>query len=134
MVNIFFNKDSDWEVSEEYIRRGLLSFLVDNGVDYNANLSVMIATEKRLEMLAVRYLGETKFEAKGHPVLSFCEDEVKGEFVLPPENKEVKYLGEIVASYEYAVNEARQKKESIDAVLLEWVKHGALHLLGIHHE
>lgn len=134
MINIFFNKDSDWEVNEEYITQGLSSFLLENGVDYRASLSVMIATEKRLEMLAVKYMGETKFEAKGHPVLSFCEDEVEGEFVLPPENREAKYLGEIVASYEYAVSEARHKKESVDAVLLEWIKHGALHLLGIHHE
>jgi len=134
MVNIFFNKDSDYEVSEEFIAKGLATFLEENGVDYDANLSVMIATEKRVELLARKFMGEGKEDAKGHPVLSFCEDEVKGEFVLPPENKEVKYLGEIVASYEYAANEAKQKKESVGAVLLEWIKHGALHLLGIHHD
>ena len=67
-----------------------------------------------------------------HNVLSFTEDEMQKKFVYPPDN--IIRLGEIIVCYPKAFEEAKTEGKLIDDKIKELVEHGALHLLGIHHE
>ncbi len=61
-------------------------------------------------------------EVGDHPVLTFVNQEIKKPFVFPPDNKH--YLGEVL------INErGRTAKEIVDLA-----RHGALHLVGKHHQ
>jgi len=66
-----------------------------------------------------------------HNILSFTSDEVKGEFIYPPDEKI--NLGEIIVCYPIAVEEAKAENKRIDDKVHELIKHGAEHLMGIHH-
>jgi ssRNA-specific RNase YbeY (16S rRNA maturation enzyme) len=44
------------------------------------------------------------------------------------------HLGEIVISFPFVVEEARENGKLIDDVAVSLAEHGALHLVGIHHD
>lgn len=71
-------------------------------------------------------------DGKLHNVLSFVPGEVKGEFVYPPDSKI--HLGEIIICYPEVLRQAKEENSLIDDKVCELVEHGALHLLGVHHE
>jgi probable rRNA maturation factor len=79
--------------------------------------------------LAKKYLHENNVL---HNVLSFPFVEGKDGFVEPPDN--IIHLGEIVICYPKTVEEASAEGRLIDEKVIELTVHGALHLLGKHHE
>jgi rRNA maturation RNase YbeY len=78
--------------------------------------------------IGAKYLKDKKL----HNVLSFVPGEVKKNFVYPPDG--IIHLGEIIVCYPVAVMESGVENVLIDQRVYELVEHGALHLLGIHHE
>ncbi|MDD5312531.1 MAG: rRNA maturation RNase YbeY [Dehalococcoidia bacterium] len=54
------------------------------------------------------------------------------EFITPPE--EAGYLGEIVISYPYIMEQARDDNRNIEDELILIIVHGILHLIGYNHE
>jgi probable rRNA maturation factor len=89
---------------------------------------VAIVGESTMKNLAKKYLGEDIV----HNVLSFPYDETKGKFVAPPDN--VIHLGEIAVCYPKVTEEANIEGKLTDDKIYELIEHGALHLLGKHHE
>ena len=79
--------------------------------------------------LAHQYLKENNVV---HNVLSFPFTEGDKNFVEPPDN--IIHLGEIVICYPKVIEEAKKESRLIEEKVLELVEHGALHLLGEHHE
>ena len=79
--------------------------------------------------LAKKYLHENEVL---HNVLSFPFMEADETFREPPDN--IIHLGDIVICYPKVVEEAGKEGKLIDEKVLELVTHGALHLLGKHHE
>jgi rRNA maturation RNase YbeY len=132
MINILFSNSSKYPVSEKKLINGLSKFFVGQDLDYDAEVSFAVIPHEEIKRLAVKYMDETPDEAEHHPVLSFCENELEDNFASPDNTK--KYLGEIVVSYEHAAEESKENSKSIDEIILHWAEHGALHLLGIHHD
>ena len=107
----------------EKISSKLEKFLRKHKKNENSEISVEIVTAPKMLEYVEKYLHETGEEAAAHPVLSFVQNELEGPFTNPPDN--TKHLGEIIASVDHAMDEDE---------LYNLIEHGALHLLGIHHD
>lgn len=129
MINVYVTKQGNFGVSVPKIKSSLKNFLENEGIVSDADVSVTIVGEKKMLMLARKYLNET---STLHNVLSFPGSEVKGEFINPPDK--IIHLGEIVICYPKVVEEANIEAKLIDEKVIELTNHGALHLLGKHHE
>ena len=79
--------------------------------------------------LAKKYLKENKVL---HNVLSFPFSEGGEGFVNSPD--EVLRLGDIVICYAKVLEEAQLEGVLLDDKIGELVEHGAMHLMGVHHD
>jgi probable rRNA maturation factor len=128
MVKVSVTKQSNYPVGVAVIKKKLAAFLLKQGIVSDAEVSVALVGEKKMLELGKQYLKDKDL----HNVLSFTPNEVKGQFVFPPDK--LIHLGEIVVCYPKAVEESKVENVLIDERVYELVEHGALHLLGIHHE
>lgn len=129
MIKVQIKKSSNHAVSVVSVKRALTQLLEKHGIVSDAVVYVAIVNEAKMKALGKKFLGEDG--KKAHNVLSFTESEIQGKFVYPPGG--FIQLGEIVVCYSIALNEAKKEGKLIDAKVIELVNHGALHLLGIHH-
>lgn len=129
MVKIYVKKASNYPVLARKIKAHLGEFFKTKGIVSRSDVFVYIVGKKVMLDLARRYLGE---ENKLHSVLSFPESENKGDFVYPL--SDTIHLGEIYICFPEAVEQAKKENVMIEQKVLELLEHGALHLLGIHHE
>lgn len=128
MIRVSVVKQSNYPVAAAPVKKKLAEFLTKQGIVSDAEVSVAIVSEKRMLALSKTYLKENSL----HNVLSFTPNEARGQFVYPPGG--VINLGEIVVCYSVAVEEAKREEKLIAEKVYELIEHGALHLLGIHHE
>lgn len=128
MIKVNVKKQSNYPISSPYLKKIVRDFLTKNGIVSNAEVSVAIVGEAEMLNLGKKYLKDHIL----HNVLSFTEDEMQKKFVYPPDN--IIRLGEIIVCYPKAFEEAKTEGRLIDDKIKELVEHGALHLLGIHHE
>ena len=128
MIKVLITKQSNYPVKTPVIKKRLADFLTKNGIVSDADVSVAIVGEAKMLEVGKKYLKDKKL----HNVLSFVPGEVKGGFVYPPDGKI--HLGEIIVCYPQAVREAKEENVLIDERVYTLIEHGALHLMGIHHE
>lgn len=135
MIKIFVSKQSNYPVKVAIVKKKLAEFLGKSGIVSDADVSIAIVGETKMMEIGKKYYdpaaprGASK---KLHNVLSFVPGEVKGRFVYPPDGKI--HLGEIIVCYPLAVAEASEENVLIDERIYELIEHGAMHLMGIHHE
>ena len=128
MIRVSVKKSSNYPVSIKKIKKSLSTLLEQRGIVSRAEASVALVGEKTMLDLAKKYLKDNKV----HSVLSFPASEVKKKFIYPADD--VIRLGEIVVCYPKAVEEAKEEGKLIETKIEELIEHGALHLIGIHHE
>ena len=131
MISISVYKQSNYPVSPKKIKDSVKTIFVENGIVSDAEVSVAIVSDKEIEKLANKYLGEYGAEAKDHPVLSFPTGEITKPFVFPDSTL---HLGEIVISFHWVIRESKKTGKLVDEIACELAVHGALHLVGIHHD
>ena len=127
MIKVNVYKQSNYPASSPKLKKRMAQYLQKNGIVSDAQVDISIVGEKKMLELSNKYLKE---EGVVHNVLSFTASEVE-DFIYPPDN--TLYLGEVVVCYQKAFEEARQENKLIDDKVYELVEHGAMHLLGIHH-
>jgi len=128
MIKVNVSKQSNYPVSSALLKNKLKVFLTKKGIVSDCEVGIAIVGEAKMLELAKKYLNDSSL----HNVLSFTENELKGNFVYPPDGKI--YLGEIVVCYPQALEEAKKEGKLLDGKVYELVEHAAFHLLGIHHE
>ncbi len=128
MISVYVKKQSNYPVNATTIKRELRTFLESKGLVSNFSVSISIIGEKAMKNVSKKFLRE---KDTVHNVLSFPESEVRGDFEYP--SSLPLPLGEIIVCYPEALEEAKKEGKLIDAKVNELVKHGALHLLGEHH-
>lgn len=128
MIKVNIKKQSNYPISSTKIRKTLKNFLAGHGIVSDAEVSVALVGEKKMLEVGKKYLKDKSL----HNVLSFTTDEVDPKFVYPPDG--VIYLGEIIVCYPKAFEEAKKESKLIEEKIMELIEHGALHLLGIHHD
>jgi len=134
MIKVSVIKQSNYPVSVTVIKKKLSAFLQKKGIVSDAEISVTIVGEKKMMNIGTKYLKDKKL----HNVLSFTPGEERfvygkaASFAYPPDG--IIHLGEIIVCYPKAVEESKGENVLIDEKVYELIEHGAMHLLGIHHE
>jgi probable rRNA maturation factor len=128
MIKVSVTKQSNYSANSTAIKKRLSLYLQKQGIVSDAEVSVAIVGEKKMMEIGNKYLKDKKL----HNVLSFTPNETKADFIFPPDG--IIHLGEIVVCYPLAVKEAGEENVLTIERVCELVEHGALHLLGIHHE
>jgi rRNA maturation RNase YbeY len=132
MNSITIRKQSSYPISAQSIKKAISKTLKKNGITSDVEVSVFLVNEAKMGSYAQKYLRETAKVARAHPVLSFPDQEIKGSFAFPPDK--LLHLGEIIISYPQAIKQANKTNKLINDVVCDLAQHGALHLLGIHHD
>jgi rRNA maturation RNase YbeY len=130
MINVKIVKQSNYVINSRLLKKRLVDFLKEKGLVSDTEVNVSLVGEKKMLDLAKKYLKETGKVA--HNVLSFPSVETKETFVYPADGKI--RLGDIVVCFPKALEEAKKEGKLVDDKVGELVEHGALHLLGIHHD
>ena len=128
MITILISSESKYPISLSTIKKELSTFIMGHGISVPTEVSVSIVSEKT----ALEVSNSTLKDNAIHDVLSFPESELKGKFVNPPDIPN--QLGEIIVCFEMAEEEAKEEGMSVERKIIELVNHGALHLMGFHHE
>jgi len=128
MIKVLITKQSNYPIKTPLVKKKLADFFTKQGIVSDAEVSVAIVGEKKMMELGNKFLKDKKL----HNVLSFVSGEIKGEFIYPPNG--VIQLGDIVVCYPLAVAEAIEENVLVDERVYELIKHGAMHLMGIHHK
>jgi rRNA maturation RNase YbeY len=129
MIKIYVKKQSGYPIKTPEIKKKLASFFKDKGIVSDAECVVAFVGKSVMMDLARKYLSENN---KVHDVLTFTENEVDESFVRVEDN--LIHLGEIVVCYPQVLEEAKKEDKLIKDKIYELVEHGAMHLLGIHHD
>lgn len=125
MIKVEVKKSSRHKISAEKIREIVKGFLSERGVK-EAKVGVVIVGDRKMKQLNEKFRGKKETT----DVLSFSQ--VEGEEV--PQLDEVLDLGEVVVSWPQAMKQALDKQVLIEEEVGFLIKHGLLHLLGVHHE
>lgn len=128
MITVNVSKQSNFPVKSSLIKKRLREFLVKEGIVSDCVVSIAIVGEEKMLEIGKKHLKDKLL----HNVLSFTESEIKGDFIYPPDGKI--YLGDIIICYPKVLEEAKEEGTLIDEKACDLVEHGALHLLGKHHE
>ncbi|MBU0572322.1 rRNA maturation RNase YbeY [Patescibacteria group bacterium] len=128
MISVSVKNQSKYPVNVDEIERCLSTLLEQRGIVSNTKVSVALVGKKQMLDISRKYLKDDKV----HNVLSFTYSEVSDKFIFPPDNSV--HLGEIIVCYPKANDEAKAEKVDTEEKIKELVKHGALHLIGIHHD
>ncbi len=131
MIEVYIKADSRYPVDRKRIRKVVIGFLVEMGVASETEIGVMIVGDRKMRELNKKYLNRDETT----DVLSFSQTEIKSgvsEFV-EPKNAGL-YLGDLVVSWPVAKRQALERQITIDEEIDFLVKHGLLHLMGIHHD
>ena len=126
-INILIEPELEGCLDETWLHLVAERALVEVGVGSEAELSLVIATQEKVQELNRDYLG------KDVPTDVIAFSMMAGEkdvasFVPPPDG--VDYLGEVIISYLQAVIQAEEYQHSVKREVAILIIHGVLHLLG----
>ena len=130
MINVLFQTESHFPVKKKVIDAAVMQALAGR-ITHAAEVSVAVVGDRRMRQLNKQYrnLDETT------DVLSFPINDPSAHmtqvFVDPPDK--ILRLGDVVVSFPQAVSEATEQNRMVDDVIVDLVRHGLDHLLGIHH-
>lgn len=125
-VKVLVFVESRYRVDRKRIKSAVASVLEEQGVKSYLEASVAIVGDRKMKALNKKY----RQKETTTNILSFPLSE--GESTRLP--KDVLRLGDIVISYPQVIREAAVEEVLVDDKVEELVRHGMLHLLGLHHE
>lgn len=125
-IKVLIFVESRYKINRKRIISSLKNLLQKHSVVGSTEVSVAIVGDRKMKTLNKKYRNLDKTTN----VLSFTLSE--GEPTVVP--SETLKLGDIVVSYPQVIREAAAEEVLVDDKIDELVQHGALHLLGIHHE
>jgi probable rRNA maturation factor len=125
-VNVLIYVESRYKVSRKKIKSAVHQVCEENGVKSEIEVSIAIVGDRKMKVLNQKYRGK---EGTTN-VLSFPLAE--GESSKLPSG--VTRLGDVVISYPEVIREAARDEVLVDERIEELVRHGMLHLMGLHHE
>ena len=130
-INVLIEAGLKGCLDDNWLRLVAERVLVAAGASPNAELSLVIATQQKIQELNRNYLGRDEpTDVIAFPMLS--GGRVLRPFVPPPDG--VNHLGEVIISYPQAVIQAEDYQHSIKREIAVLIIHGVLHLLGYEDE
>ncbi len=125
-INVLLFVESRYQVSRKRIKDTVSTFLDEQGMSKPVEISVAIVGDRKMRQLNKKYRGLDKTTN----VLSFSLTE--GDSTKLP--IDVLHLGDVVLSYPQVIKDAARDEVMVDDKVDELIKHGLMHLLGLHHE
>ena len=125
-VVVLIYVESRYKVNRKKIKSAISSVLSENNVKSPLEVSIAIVGDRKMGKLNKQYRdkeGTTN-------ILSFPLAEGQKSH-LP---SDLLRLGDIVISYPVVIKEASRDEMLVDEKIDQLVRHGMLHLLGLHHE
>ena len=121
-------------VDRQLLESALAEAMSGRNISGTVAVGLVITDDEGIRNINLRHRGiDAATDVLSFPLLSYDAPEVpRKPFPLPPD--EPMPLGDIVISYERAVEQARSYGHSLRRELAFLVVHGALHLLGYDHE
>jgi len=118
--------ESRYRVDRKRIKSVVFSVLEEQSVKSPLEVSIGIVGDRKMKALNKKY----RQKETTTNILSFPLSE--GDSTRLPED--ILRLGDIVISYPQIIREAAAEEMLVDDRMEELVRHGMLHLLGLHHE
>lgn len=125
-VKVLFYVESRYKVNRKRIKSAVSSVLKDHKVQTSLEVSIAIVGDRKMAKLNKQYRNK---EGTTN-ILSFPLAE--GESSRLP--SDIVRLGDIIISYPMVIKESAQEDMLVDDRIDFLVKHGMMHLLGLHHE
>ena len=125
-LKVLIYVESRYKVNRKLIKKAVADVLTENSVQSPLEVSIAIVGDRKMKVLNKKYRNK---EGTAN-ILSFPLSE--GEQTNLP--TDVMRLGDIVISYPMVIKEASEQELLVDERVDELVRHGMLHLLGLHHE
>jgi len=125
-IKVLIYVESRYKVNRKKIKAAINSVLEENSVQSELEVSLAIVGDRKMSKLNKQYRNK---EGTTN-ILSFPLAE--GESSRMP--ADIVHLGDIVISYPMVIKESSEQDMLVDDRIDELVKHGMLHLLGLHHE
>lgn len=128
MINVLFQTETHYPVNRKKIKSAVVNAL-GGKTKRQTEVSISIIGDRQMKALNKKY---RKVDATTD-VLSFPlnDPDYRGAFVESPDN--ILRLGDILVSFPQAVRQATEENKLVDDKIIELVRHGLNHLLGIHH-
>ncbi len=138
-MRIVISTESYYPVARKKIRQAVKEVLSGNSLaGEQVELEINFVGNRKMARLNEKYLGKSgTTDVLSFPLIKSLtkeerEDNLENDFVNPPD--EVLRLGGIIISYPEARRQAMRENLLVDKKINQLVKHGLLHLLGIHHD
>lgn len=133
MVRVLIHTDSRYPVNRKVVRGAVMDAFHQNKMgNIDAEISIAVIGQRKMKQICQKYLGEEKV----CEVLAFpLEDEgARGSrgFINFPDG--ILRLGDIILCWPQVLSAASRDELMVDSELAFLVNHGALHLIGKHHE
>lgn len=125
-VKVLIFVESRYKLNRKRIKSSVVSVLEEQKVHSPVEISIAIIGDRKMKALNKKY----RQKDTTTNILSFPLSE--GENTYLP--KEISRLGDIVISYPQVIREAAASEKLVDDYIEELVRHGMMHLLGLHHE
>lgn len=125
-LKVLFYVESRYKINRKRLKKVIAQTLDENGVKSPVEVSVAIVGDRKMSKLNKEYRGK---EGTTN-ILSFPLQEGEKP-ILPSDN--IFRLGDIVISYPVLIQESATEDMLVDDRAEMLVKHGLLHLMGIHH-
>lgn len=125
-LKVLIYVESRYKVNRKLIKSAVADVLNENSINNPLEVSIAIVGDRKMRALNKKYRNK---EGTAN-ILSFPLSE--GEQTQLP--ADVMRLGDIVISYPMVIKEASEQDMMVDERVDELVRHGMLHLLGLHHE
>lgn len=126
MVNILIYVESRYKVNRKRIKAAVIATLEEQNIQSDLEVSIAVVGDRKMKVLNKKYRDKDTTTN----ILSFPLAEGE-QAPLPPG---VTRLGDIVISYPVLIKESAAYEMLVDDRVEELVRHGMLHLLGLHHE
>jgi probable rRNA maturation factor len=124
-LKVLIYVESRYKVNRKKIKSALASVLEENNVKSPIEVSVAIVGDRKMTKLNKQYRNK---EGTAN-ILSFPLSEGQQQ----PMPSDVTRVGDIVISYPMVIKESAEQEMLVDDRIDELVKHGMMHLLGLHH-
>jgi probable rRNA maturation factor len=125
-INVLIFVESRYKVDRKRIKATVSSVIEEQHVKSSLEVSVAIVGDRKMKGLNKKY----RQKDSTTNILSFPLSE-GGSTYLP---QGIVHLGDIVISYPQVIREASREEMLVDEKIEALVRHGMLHLLGLHHE
>lgn len=118
--------ESRYKVNRKRIKSAVQFVLEEQNIQTQVEISIAIIGDRKMKELNKKYRNKDGTAN----ILEFPLNE--GEQTRLP--SDIMRLGDIVISYPMVIKESAEQDMLVDDRVEELVRHGMLHLLGVHHE